>query len=216
MAPSGSGIIGGFGAAAGAGGRQRPFPARRHVAVQLVVFDQRYPAHFQTPPPRTGQEACPTSRPAGRRIEKREPLPGSLSTVISPPIIWQNLADRQTQTGAVVPPGGGAVHLREGLEQLAQVLPADPDAGIADVHFGPLAIPNAHLVHRRCSGVSVRISATRVSNGRSEWRCPPLCAGAAAGRTGSTRATTSRRARLRIRADGCSRSCSALTKSAGR
>src|ERR1039458_2981116 len=110
------------------------------------------------------------------------PLPGSLSTVISPPIIWQNLADRQTQTGAVVPPGGGAVHLREGLEQLAQVLPADPDAGIADVHFGPLAIPNAHLAHRRCSGVSVRISATRVSNGRSEWRCPPLCAGAAAGR----------------------------------
>ena len=126
MAPSGSGIIGGFGAVAGAAGRQRPFPARRHVAVQLVVFDQRYPAHFQTPPPRTGQEACPTSRPAGRRIEKREPLPGSLSTVISPPIIWQNLADRQTQTGAVVPPGGGAVHLREGLEQLAQVLRTDP------------------------------------------------------------------------------------------
>src|ERR1039457_307377 len=112
MAPSGSGIIGGFGAEAGAAGRQRPFPARRHVAVQLVVFDQRYPAHFQTPPPRTGQEACPTSRPAGKRIEKREPLPGSLSTVISPPTIWQNLADRQTQTGAVVPPGGGAVHLR--------------------------------------------------------------------------------------------------------
>src|ERR1039458_5894057 len=89
------------------------------------------------------------------------------------------LAERQPQTGAVVLPGGGAIHLREGLEQLAQVLPADPDAGIADVHFGPLAIPNAHLVHRRCSGVSVRISATRVSNGRSEWRCPPLCAGAA-------------------------------------
>src|ERR1017187_2871004 len=78
MGLSGSGIIGGFGAVAGAAGRQRPFPARRHVAVQLVVFDQRYPAHFQTPPPRTGQEACPTSRPAGRRIEKREPLPGSL------------------------------------------------------------------------------------------------------------------------------------------
>src|ERR1022692_2916689 len=84
MALSGSGIIGGFGAVTGAAGRQR------HFAVQLVVFDQLYPAHFQTPPPRTGQEACPTSRPAGRRIEKREPRPGSLSTVISPPIIWQN------------------------------------------------------------------------------------------------------------------------------
>src|ERR1022692_2917515 len=84
MALSGSGIIGGCG---GVAGRQRLFPARRHVAVQLVVFDQRYPAHFQTPPPRTGREACPTSRPAGRRIEKREPRPSSLSTVISPPII---------------------------------------------------------------------------------------------------------------------------------
>src|ERR1017187_285682 len=82
------------------------------------------------------------------------------------------LADRQPQTGAVVLPGGGAIHLREGLEQLAQVLPADPDAGIGDVHFGPLAVPAAQLVHRRCSGVSVRISATRKYNGRSEWRCP--------------------------------------------
>src|ERR1022692_3515207 len=187
MALSGSGIIGGFGAVAGAAGRlSRPAGMSRFNSLSSTngirhIFKLR----------RHGQARRPV------------PPPGSLSTVISPPIIWQNLADRQTQTGAVVPPGGGAVHLREGLEQLAQVLPADPDAGIADVHFGPLAIPNAHLVHRRCSGVSVRISATRVSNGRSEWRSPPLCAGAAAGRTGSTRATTSRRARLRIRADGC-------------
>src|ERR1017187_2887782 len=90
MALSGSGIIGGCGGVAGAAGRQRLFPARRHVAVQLVVFDQRSPAHFQTPPARTGQEARATSQPAGRRAEKREPRPGSRSTVISPPIIWQN------------------------------------------------------------------------------------------------------------------------------
>src|ERR1022692_4269489 len=163
MALSGSGIIGGFGAVAGAAGRQRPFPARRHVAVQLVVFDQRYPAHFQTPPPRTGQEACPTSRPAGRRIEKREPLPGSLSTVISPPIIWQNfLLSANPKPVPLYFRVAEPSTCEKGWNSLPKCfrpIPMPVSQTCTSVH----SLSPTRPVHRRCSGVSVRISATQVS-----------------------------------------------------
>ena len=68
---------------------------------------------------------------AGSRMVKVEPSPGSLSTVMSPPIMLAEvLADGQAQPGAAVLAGGRGVGLGEGLEQLAELLRGHADAGV--------------------------------------------------------------------------------------
>ena len=49
----------------------------------------------------------------------------------------QPLRDREAQSGAAVPTGGGAVGLDEGLEQARPQLRGDADAGVADLEADP-------------------------------------------------------------------------------
>ena len=46
----------------------------------------------------------------------------------------QPAADRQSEPGAAVLAGGGAIRLREGLEQLALLLPGNADPGVTHGH----------------------------------------------------------------------------------
>jgi hypothetical protein len=61
----------------------------------------------------------------GRRTVNTDPLPGSLATVMSPPIIWQNR--RLITRPRPVPP-----YLLKLLEQLAHLLRRHTDAGVGD------------------------------------------------------------------------------------
>ena len=76
----------------------------------------------------------------GSRIVKVEPRPGSLSTVMSPPIIWQKR--RLIASPRPVPPYLLAVRrgrLGELLEQLAHLLRRHADAGVGDRERDPVA-----------------------------------------------------------------------------
>ena len=59
---------------------KRPIEKPKAVTIAEAVCDCHTPV---------SAVPCPTL-PAGTRIANREPCPGSLATVISPPIIWQN------------------------------------------------------------------------------------------------------------------------------
>ena len=71
------------------------------------------------------------------------PSPGALSTpMLAAHRRDQLAADRQAQPGAAVPPGGGGVGLREGLEQAAACpLPSMPIAGVGDLEADDDAAP---------------------------------------------------------------------------
>jgi hypothetical protein len=72
----------------------------------------------------------PTIR--GTRIVKVEPRPSSLSTVMSPPIIWQNpLLIARPRPVAAVFPAGRCIGLRELLKKLSLLLLRHADAGPA-------------------------------------------------------------------------------------
>ena len=69
----------------------------------------------------------------GSRIVKVEPRPGSLSTVMSPPIIWQKrLLIASPRPGAAVFARRGGGSLGKLLEQLAHLLRRHADAGVGD------------------------------------------------------------------------------------
>ena len=71
------------------------------------------------------------SAPVGRRTVKIEPLPASLATVTSPPIMRATLRVMASpQSGAPKPLGGGGLGLAELLEQLQLLLRRHADAGI--------------------------------------------------------------------------------------
>jgi hypothetical protein len=69
-----------------------------------------------------------------------EPLPGSLATVTSPPIMRASLRlDGKAQAGAPEFPRGQGVRLSELGEQLRLLLRRHADAGIGDLKPDPVA-----------------------------------------------------------------------------
>ena len=129
-------------------------PARQHVAVHFIVFDEQDLKHWtiafgcrcpiRPPGPGLCAEAvscgiasasasCVCARTTvGRRMVKQLPMPSSLSTVMSPPIKRQSfwLSARPKP----VPPYLLELEssaTRELLEQGRQLVPGDADAGVA-------------------------------------------------------------------------------------
>ena len=108
--------------AASADARRRASPADATLALQ----DRRGWSRCRRRPARAGRQAARRSgtgaraRRSGRarRVnQKREPLPGVLSTPISPPISSTSwLRDREAEAGAAVAARGRAVGLGERLE----------------------------------------------------------------------------------------------------
>jgi hypothetical protein len=88
---------------------------------------------------------------------KDEPLPGVLSTRMSPPISSQRrCADREAEAGAAVFARGGGVDLAEGLEQPVDPVRGDADAGVADRELEQHAIRRGR---RRIAGIGERAPA---------------------------------------------------------
>ena len=88
--------------------------------------------------------------PPGRRTVNTEPLPGSLSTVMSPPIIWaKTLADGKAKAGAAVLARRLRGRLRELLEQLVHLFGRHANAGVGDGERDPVAAVLLSLVSAR-------------------------------------------------------------------
>ena len=86
----------------------------------------------------------------GSRIVKVEPRPGSLSTVMSPPIIWQKrllIARPRPVPPYLLAVVGGS--LGKLLEQLAHLLRRHADAGVGNRQRDPVAAVLLSLVERR-------------------------------------------------------------------
>ena len=81
---------------------------------------------------------------AGKRTVKTEPLPGSLVTVTSPPIMRASLrVIAKSEAGAAVLPGGRGIGLAEFLEQLRLLLRRHADAGVGHGDLDPI-VPVDH------------------------------------------------------------------------
>src|ERR1700730_6007671 len=122
------------------------------------IFDQQCKTTFATKSAITGLMQCrkPDHRSAcaglagnsslgivtilGRRIVNVEPSPGLLTTVMSPPIIWQNpRLITSPEPGASVFAGRRGRRLGKLLEQLAHLLRRHPDAGVRHRQRDPIA-----------------------------------------------------------------------------
>src|SRR5262245_582461 len=71
------------------------------------------------------------------RTVNTEPLPGSLVTVTSPPIMLAG--DSEPETSAAVALRGRGIGLDELLEQLRLLLRSHADAGVGDCELDPVA-----------------------------------------------------------------------------
>src|SRR5215813_13782369 len=87
------------------------------------------------------------SAPPGRRTVNTEPLPGSLATVTSPPIMRASLREmaRAKACPAVAARGEG-IGLGEILKQFCLLLRRHADAGIGNGKLDPVASVG-HLAH---------------------------------------------------------------------
>ena len=79
----------------------------------------------------------------GRRTVNTEPLPSSLVTVTSPPIMRASLAgDGKAEPGAAVSARGQGICLREFLEQFRLLLHRHADAAVGDRKLDPVCTEN--------------------------------------------------------------------------
>ena len=74
----------------------------------------------------------------GKRTVNIDPLPGSLVTVTSPPIMRASLRER-TEPRAAEALSGCGISLAELLEQLSLLLRCHPNAGVSDRELDPVA-----------------------------------------------------------------------------
>ena len=133
--------------------RPRPsstsWPCRpQHLAQQLAVGrDVVGHQHAQRPDRR--RRRCRSARPPPRRRRARTAArtrtgcrwPGSLSRpIVAAHRRDQRLADREPEPAAAIVPGGRAVGLDEGLEQLGLALARDADAGVPDLEAQPAGV----------------------------------------------------------------------------
>ena len=137
--------------------------SRQHLRAQRVVVDDQH-----APPAQVGagtRRCARLSAALPRRAvnQKVLPCPGALSTPTSPPISSARLlADGEAEPRAAVLPRGGGVGLREGLEQLADLLGREADAGVLHLEAQrrpPLALAPPCGRGRRSSPFSVNLTA---------------------------------------------------------
>src|SRR5262245_27279251 len=76
---------------------------------------------------------------AGRRAVKTEPVPGSLVTVTSPPIMRELATDRKAEASSSEFPRGRGIGLGELLEQLGLLFGGHADAGVGHRKLDPIA-----------------------------------------------------------------------------
>src|SRR6516165_3987257 len=82
--------------------------------------------------------ACASTLP-GRRTVKTEPLPGSLVTVTSPPIMRELARDGKAEPRAAEALSGRGIGLGELLEQLRLLLRGHANTGVSDRELDPVA-----------------------------------------------------------------------------